>query len=75
MYLYIVSRDDFTEVPEQLLKVFGKPDFSMMINLQKRSKLARVDIDVVNEKLQGDGYYLQMPPSIVDDQNYLKLEN
>ena len=71
MYLYTLSRDDFSAVPEQLLKAFGKPDFSMLVNLQKRDKLARVDIDIVCEKLTEDGYYLQMPPTVLHDQNFL----
>ena len=71
MYLYTITKDDFSTVPEQLIKVFGKPDFSMMINLQKRKNLARVDIDKLKKHLQDDGYYLQMPPSILNDQNYL----
>ena len=71
MYLYIIKKDDFSVVPEQLLKVFGRPDFSMLLNLNKRHKLARVDIALVSEKLTAEGYYLQMPPSVLEDQNYL----
>ena len=71
MYLYIIKKDDFSAVPEQLVKIFGKPEFSMMLNLKKRDRLARVDIDLVNEKLTVEGYYLQMPPVVLNDQNYL----
>ena len=71
MYLYTLGKDDFSAVPEQLLKAFGKPEFSMLVNLHKRDKLARVDIDIVSEKLTDDGYYLQMPPTILHDQNFL----
>ncbi|MCP3674779.1 MAG: YcgL domain-containing protein [Gammaproteobacteria bacterium] len=72
MYLYTTIRDDFSTVPEPLLKAFGKPDFSMVVNLDKRDKLARVDISLVTQKLKEDGYYLQMPPTILADQNYLE---
>ena len=72
MYLYTTIRDDFSAVPEPLLKAFGKPDFSMVLNLDKRDKLARVDISLVTHKLTEDGYYLQMPPTILADQNYLE---
>ena len=72
MYLYTIAKDDFLNIPEPLLKAFGRPEFSMVINLKKRDKLARVDINKVKEHLDTEGYYLQMPPSIYDDQNYLK---
>jgi len=71
MYLYTITKDKFSNIPEPLLKAFGRPEFSMVINLKKRNKLARVDIITVKEHLETDGYYLQMPPSIYDDQNYL----
>ncbi|WP_196137701.1 YcgL domain-containing protein [Aliikangiella sp. G2MR2-5] len=64
MYLYLATKDDFSSVPEELLKVFGKPEFSMQLNLAKRSKLARVDIQEVTRKIEEQGYYLQMPPVI-----------
>ncbi len=64
MYLYVKVKDDFSSVPEELLKIFGQPDFAIQINLSKREKLARVDIREVQKKLEEDGYYLQMPPSI-----------
>lgn len=71
MYLYTLIKDDFTAIPEQLMNVFGKPEFSMMVNLKQRTKLARADIEKVREQLNEDGYYLQMPPSVLDDQNTL----
>ncbi|RKZ99983.1 MAG: hypothetical protein DRQ47_10175 [Gammaproteobacteria bacterium] len=71
MYLYTLQKDEFSDISEPLLKVFGKPEFSMVIDLKKRKTLARVDIKKVREHLKTDGYYLQMPPSIIPDQNYL----
>jgi len=74
MYLYVSNRDDFSSVPEQLLKSFGCPDFSMMINLENRTSLAREDINKVREKLTTDGFFLQMPPLETDDKNHLLKE-
>jgi len=62
MYLYIERKDDFSRVPEDLLKAFGRPEFAMQINLEKRARLARADIREVKAQLQEQGYYLQMPP-------------
>lgn len=62
-YLYVNRKDDFSDVPEQLLKTFGNPQFVMMVNLEKREKLAIADIAKVREKLESDGFYLQLPPA------------
>jgi len=67
MYLYIVNKDDFSMVPETLLKLFGQPEFSLQLNLNKREKLARVELSLVKQALTEDGYFLQMPPSIHDN--------
>ncbi len=63
MYLYMKQKDEFKEIPEQLLQAFGNPDYSMTIDLDKRDKLARVDINTVREDLLIQGYYLQLPPT------------
>ena len=67
MYLYPEHKDDFSSVPEALLKIFGQPEFSMQLNLTKRQKLARVELSDVKEALKEQGYYLQMPPVIHDN--------
>lgn len=71
MYLYLTQKDDFSDLPEALLKAFGKPEFSMMVNLDKREKLAREDIHKVKTALEQEGFYLQMPPSVSEDFNQL----
>ena len=62
MYLYIPVKDDFSQIPEPLMKAFGKPEFSLQLNLAKRQKLARVNIEEVKEKIESEGFFLQMPP-------------
>ncbi len=74
-YLYVTKMDDFSSVPEQLIKMFGEPDFSMTLNLAKRTHLARENIEIVREQLSNDGYFLQMPPLESDNKNYLSPEN
>ncbi|MEG3136121.1 YcgL domain-containing protein [Rouxiella sp. T17] len=63
-YLYVEKKDDFTKVPEELMKSFGKPDFAMMLNLSTREKLASADINKVKQALLDPGYYLQVPPPV-----------
>lgn len=62
MFLYVDKEEDLTRVPDALLKKFGKPEFSMFIVLHPERKLARADISKVLAELDGQGYYLQMPP-------------
>lgn len=62
MYLYLLDKDGFEELEDSLQKVFGTPEFVMVLNLDKRDTLARVDIQAVREALSDQGYYLQMPP-------------
>ncbi len=62
MYLYCQKRDDFSEVPQQLMQAFGQPEFAMHLDLTSKQKLAREDIDTVKNNLDNQGYHLQMPP-------------
>lgn len=62
MYLYLLDKDGFSDLDDALQKTFGQAEFVMMINLAKRDKLARADINKVREELSNKGYYLQMPP-------------
>ncbi|NVJ60221.1 MAG: YcgL domain-containing protein [Gammaproteobacteria bacterium] len=64
MYLYVLKRDDFSKVPDNLLKLFGQPEYALSLDLAKRTKLAREDIQQVKQKLEDDGFYLQMPPPV-----------
>ena len=61
-YLYIPGRDDFSKVPEALLKTFGTPVFMMIMPLKKDRKLGQVDIHKLRTELKTKGFYLQLPP-------------
>lgn len=62
MYLYVEKRDQFDAVPEELRQIFGQPELVMMFNLLGEKPLKRVDNQEVLQKIQSEGYYLQMPP-------------
>lgn len=62
MYLYLSDKEGFNALDDQLKRVFGTPEFVMVIDLAKRDKLARVDIDRVRTELSDKGFYLQLPP-------------
>jgi uncharacterized protein YcgL (UPF0745 family) len=61
-YLYVEKKDDFSRVPEELLKGFGKPQLAMVLKLAGRDRLANADIN--KQGLSEQGYYLQLPPPI-----------
>lgn len=62
MYLYLSDKEGFDALDDQLKRVFGTPEFVMVIDLAKRDKLARVDIERVRSELSDNGFYLQLPP-------------
>lgn len=61
-YLYVEKKDDFSRVPEELLKGFGKPQLAMMLPLDGSKKLVNADLTKVKLALEAQGYYLQLPP-------------
>ena len=64
MYLFVQRRDDFSDVPEGLLKNFGTPQLVTVVNLATKDKLAYADLDTVKKRLVEQGYYLQLPPPV-----------
>jgi hypothetical protein len=63
LYLYLAVQDDFSVVPEDLLKSIGsEPQFVMQLALNEERKLAREDVRKVMQNLQEKGFHLQMPP-------------
>ncbi|GDX04209.1 YcgL domain-containing protein [Buttiauxella sp. WJP83] len=61
-YLYVEKKDDFSRVPEELMKGFGVPQLAMLLPLDGSKKLASADIEKVKQALKDEGYYLQLPP-------------
>ncbi|EGG3802567.1 hypothetical protein HK362_002623 [Salmonella enterica] len=61
-YLYVEKKDDFSRVPEALMKGFGQPQLAMMLPLDGRKKLVNAELEKVKQALSEQGYYLQLPP-------------
>jgi uncharacterized protein YcgL (UPF0745 family) len=61
-YLFVLRRNDFSDVPGPLLKTFGTPTLVTLINLATKEKLAMADLNTVKTRLSEQGYYLQLPP-------------
>ncbi|PIE83526.1 MAG: hypothetical protein CSA09_01350 [Candidatus Contendobacter odensis] len=60
-YIYIAIKDDFSCVPESLLKLFGEPVHVMDLDLQPERKLAQEKTAEVLQNLGEQGWHLQMP--------------
>lgn len=62
MYLYLVEKDNFEDVPESLLKMLGDMNFSFEFDLNEDRKLVRAEAIEVVRIMGENGYFLQMPP-------------
>lgn len=67
LYLYITCKDDFSSVPETLLKSFGQLEFVMELELTPDRSLARENVNHVMENLSQKGFFVQMPPLITPE--------
>ena len=59
-YLYVAAKDDFSRVPESLLRLLGQPVHVMDLELSPERKLAQEDVVEVMKNLQEQGWHLQM---------------
>ena len=66
MYLYVDKANGLQDVPEALLDQFGEPEEVMIILLDPARELARADVSEVLEKIEQQGFYLQMPPTAAE---------
>jgi len=67
-YLYLLDKDDFSVVPEELLRIFGPPEFSFSFDLTQDRKLAKEDSAEVLDHLTDQGYHLQLQDDILVEQ-------
>jgi uncharacterized protein YcgL (UPF0745 family) len=65
-YLYLPRKDDFEDIPEALMQVFGKPEFALEFELTPERSLAQEDPEEVIKNLKDRGFHLQMPPENQD---------
>lgn len=63
MYLYVEKAKGLADVPEVLLQQFGEARSVMTLVLDPGRKLARADTAEVLQKIEEQGFYLQMPPT------------
>ena len=61
-YIFVKTRDDFSSVPDGLMKTYGTPQLVTLVNLATKNKLAMADLEKVKANLDEAGFYLQLPP-------------
>lgn len=62
MYLYVKKGEDLEQLPEALMKQFGRAELAMSIVLHPQRRLANADVNKVLANIAEQQYYLQMPP-------------
>lgn len=67
LYLYLEKKDDFSAIPEPLLKSVGRTEFVMALEISPERKLAREDVNKVLASLYDKGFFVQMPPVIIPE--------
>ena len=63
MYLYLVEKDNFSDVPDSLIKLLGDIVFSFEFELSKDRKLVKAGALEVIRNIDENGYFLQLPPA------------
>jgi uncharacterized protein YcgL (UPF0745 family) len=63
-YLYVDKKDDFSNVPEDLLRSFGELELVLELALTPERKLAKEDSKQVLISLQEKGFFVQLPPVV-----------
>jgi len=67
-YLYLIEKDDFSQVPENLMQVFGEPEFSFEFELTPSRSLAKEDPAMVYQNLKKQGFHLQLADDLLIEQ-------
>lgn len=69
-YLYIAKENDFSQVPDVLMKAFGQPMFAMKVLLDGKRKFVVGMSDEIEERIKNDGFFVQM---LKDDDFYVSI--
>lgn len=77
LFLFIPEKDQFDDLPAELMTHFGDPEFVMELPLTLERKLARADAKEVLANMADQGFYLQVPPKdpVVEQQINAFLDN
>lgn len=63
-YLYLPVGLKFSDLPEGLQQTFGEPALVMRLDIIADMKLAQANPVQVLNAIEGQGYFLQLPPKL-----------
>ncbi len=69
------GESDLENLPEALLMLTGKLEQAMELDLTPERKLARADVVEVMQSLEEKGFYLQIPPDVLNQTVKEKLSD
>lgn len=61
-YLFLPEQDNFSGVPQSLLKLFGEAEFSFDFDLVPGRQLVMAEAEEVLRNITENGFFLQLPP-------------
>lgn len=67
-YLYLSEKDQFDEVPAELLKLLGQLEYSFSFELTPGKTLAKENAAEVYQNLHDQGYHLQIADDLLVEQ-------
>ncbi|WP_018865499.1 MULTISPECIES: YcgL domain-containing protein [unclassified Thioalkalivibrio] len=61
-YVYFPEKDDFSDLPEGVMRALGTLEFALEFDLTPERTLAQEDPQKVLANLEEQGFHLQFPP-------------
>ena len=61
MYIYLEEEDVFDNVPKEIFNSLGIVEFSMELEVDPETRLAREDTETVISNLKEHGFHIQLP--------------
>jgi uncharacterized protein YcgL (UPF0745 family) len=65
LYIYLEKDKEIADLPDELIKLIGKHNKVMELDLSTRDKLANEDIYKVKTNILELGYHVQVPKDLV----------
>jgi hypothetical protein len=63
-FLFLLEKDNFSQVPKVLLDIFGEPEFSFDFDLSvDRQLMIKADTAEIRRVIRENGFFLTLPPS------------
>lgn len=80
LFLYVEKGQEIDALPNELLVMFGEPQWVIDFTLDANRKMPRANPEEVIKMIERKKYYLQMPPTEVEKMGFMpappdKLDN